>query len=316
MQSPSEHGLLHERDHCPSCWSTTLERTYAEPYTGTGVSAYLRRHYEGRASDAVRGGLYELARCSSCTLTFQKYVPDEALVDEIYNRWIPSSELDRSMRDWTLDQYRYVAEEVQYLIQHFGRRPNQLHFLDFGFGWAQWSRMAMAYGCRVSGVELSHERAEHGRSIGLEVLALDGLPPGRFDFIHTEQVLEHLTEPRPIVKRLAEALAPGGLIKISVPDAAASLGALRKSREFGALTPAQQMPIAPLEHVNSFSHASLVAFARTLGLAPVRPNFYRLYNSASGLLQPRQLLRVLARPVYRHVYPRSTFQYFRRENAG
>ena len=32
--------------------------------------------------------------------------------------------------------------------------------LDFGFGWAHWSRMAMAYGCRVSGVELSQERAD------------------------------------------------------------------------------------------------------------------------------------------------------------
>lgn len=306
---------MKQRDHCPACWSTALATSYAEPYIGTGVAGYLRRHYEGRASTAVNDDVYELARCGGCGLAFQKFIPDAALLDEIYNRWIPRSELDRTERDWSLDQYRYVAEEVQYLVQHFGRRPGELKFLDFGFGWAQWSRMALAWGCQVSGVELSRERRDHGRAIGVNVLDLDALPDGDFDFIHTEQVVEHLTEPREVLQRLVRALAPGGMVKISVPDARGSLAALAKQREFGALTAWQQMPIAPLEHVNSFNHESLVAFARTLGLKPVRPSFRRLYNSASGLMEPRQLLRVLARPVYRHVYPGSTFMYFAAEVA-
>ena len=64
--------------------------------------------------------------------------------------------------------------------------------------------------------------------------------------------------------------------------------------------------------INSFTHDSLVAFGKTVGLKPVRPSFYQLYNSASGMLQPKNVARVVARSVYRHVYPRSTFVYFER----
>jgi hypothetical protein len=35
-----------------------------------------------------------------------------------------------------------------------------------------------------------------------------------------------------------------------------------------------------------------------------------LYNGCSGWLEPRQALRNLLRPLYRHVYPKSTFVHF------
>lgn len=300
------------RTHCPACLSPSLSQVYEEPYAGEGIQNYLQAHYEGKASRAADDFVYVLARCDRCGLTFQKNIPGDRLLGEIYNTWVPGTDLEREHRNYSLDEYRYLAEQVQFVIQYFGLAPAELKMLDFGFGWAHWSRMAMGYGCRVSGVELSEERARHGESVGVEVLRLDDLPEQTFRFIHTEQVFEHLAEPRVVLDRLVAALAPGGLIKISVPNAVAALKKIGQGQRFGALSAGDQMPIAPLEHINAFSHPSLVAFGKAAGLKPILPGFYRLYNSASGMLQPRNLARVLARPVYRHLFPRSTFVYFER----
>jgi 2-polyprenyl-3-methyl-5-hydroxy-6-metoxy-1,4-benzoquinol methylase len=302
--------VMKSRNRCPGCLSDSLSVVYEESYGGPGIRNYMARHYEGNASSAADACSYELVRCNSCTLAFQKHVPDDRLLDEIYNGWVPGTELDRTHRNYSLDDYRYLAEQVQYVIQYFGVPPGELSVLDFGFGWAHWSRMAMAYGCDVYGVELSEERLRHGQSVGIKVVELADLPAKKFRFIHTEQVFEHLTEPRAVLERLVQALAVDGLIKISVPNAGPSLKKLARHGDFSALSPAHQMPIAPLEHVNAFNHDSLVAFGKTLGLKPVRPNFFKLYNSASGLLAAKNLARVLARPFYRHIFPRSTFVYF------
>jgi transcription elongation factor Elf1 len=303
---------MKNRHQCPACLSNHLEVVYEESYAAEGVQSYLERHYEGRASNSADGYDYRLAACQRCGLTFQQEVPDDDLLGEVYNSWVPGTELEREHRDYSLDEYRYLAEQIQFVIQYFKTSPGSLNMLDFGFGWAHWSKMAMAYGCCVSGVELSEERSQHGRGIGINVLNLEQLPPSQFHFIHTEQVFEHLTAPREVLARLVSSLLPGGLIKISVPDAGHTLKKISQGTQFGALSPADQMSIAPLEHINAFSYDSLVLFGKTLGLKPLRPSFYQLYNSASGLLQVKNLLRVLARPVYRHVYPRSTFVYFQK----
>jgi transcription elongation factor Elf1 len=314
-QSPQDgtqprESALKTRTSCPACLSSSLAVVYREPYTGSGMQAYLARQYEGHASRTAEAGVYTLARCAHCGLVFQQQVPDDALLGEIYNDWVPGTELEREHRDYSLDEYRYLAEQVQFIIQYFGLPPSELDALDFGFGWAHWSRMAMGFGCNVWGVELSEERASYGRSVGLRVVGLADLPPRRFRFINTEQVFEHLTEPRQVLEQLRDALSSDGVIKISVPNAAAAVKKISHGKSFGALSAGDQMPIAPLEHINAFSHDSLVAFAKELGLKPLRPSLYRLYNSASGLLQPKSLARAIARPMYRHIFPRTTFVYF------
>lgn len=303
-------SALKIRTECPGCLSASLSLVYEEPYTGAGIQAYLARQYEGHASGTADTGVYALARCNRCGLAFQQQVPGENLLGEIYNGWVPGTEFEREHRNYSLDEYRYLAEQVQFIIQHFGLAPGELDMLDFGFGWAHWSKMAMGFGCNVWGVELSEERARHGASVGLRVIGLADLPARRFRFINTEQVFEHLTEPRQVLEKLRDALSGDGVIKISVPNAASALKKISQGGKFGALSTDDQMPIAPLEHINAFTHDSLVAFGKEFGLKPLRPPLLRLYNSASGLLQPRNLARVMARPVYRHIFPRTTFVYF------
>lgn len=302
-------GALTLRERCPCCLSSRVSLVYEEPYAGVGVSEYLIRHYEGRASPLPDGFVYRLSRCGDCGLTFQAFIPDQRMLDDIYDHWVEGSRSEAESQ-FDLNQYRYLSEQVEFMIQHVGKRPAEIKALDFGFGWGHWARMAMGYGCDVFGVELSRERQAFGRSIGMHVVDLDELPSGTFDFVHTEQVFEHLAHPRQVVDKLAAALQPNGLLKISVPDAARALSKLAGVGAFRALDAGEQMAIAPLEHINSFTRESLVAFARCAGLRPLRPSLRHIYNATSGMLEAKRVARVLARPIYRHILRRGTFMYF------
>ena len=133
------------RSNCPACLSTSLSAIYQEPYRADSIQNYLKRHYEGRASHAADHYTFELSSCAGCGLVFQQQVPDDDMLGEIYNGWVPSTDLDREHRDYGLDEYRYLSEQVQFVIEYFGLRPSQLSMLDFGFGWAHFSKMAMGY---------------------------------------------------------------------------------------------------------------------------------------------------------------------------
>ena len=309
MPDTSQH-LIRRRTACPACEAQRFEVVYREPLDSPAIAAFMARHYHGNARWRFAGCDYEVVRCASCGLHFQPSVPTSILLSEIYDEWLPASERADVATHYRLQDYRYVAAQVQFLLRQLNRPPHSVAVLDFGFGWAEWSKMAMAHGCDVSGVELSQARIAHARSIGMKVVDGAALPDGAYDIIQSEQVFEHLIEPGLVLRRLARALKPHGILKVGVPDAARALRRLRNVRNLGELPPRLVMPVHPLEHINCFTHASLVAMGAQAGLKPLRPSLLKLYNSASGWLEPKLALHQLAREVYRHVYPKSTFIYF------
>lgn len=302
--------ILSRRNRCPGCEHDAISTLYSERMDSPGISRYMQDHYQRRVTRDFSGYDFELAKCNHCGLAFQAQVPTPELIEEIYDQWLPATERAVMASRMNLDSYRYLAEQVEFMLRHFRCHPSELKVLDFGFGWAEWARMAGAYGCDVSGCELSKVRIEHAKSLGVKVLDSDSLPDNEFHFINTEQVFEHLLEPGAMLKKLAASLRPGGLVKLSVPNAAKSIRRLLGKKTFSALSDDDIMPIAPFEHVNSFTYDSLAAMAREAGLSPLRPSLRKLYNSSSGWMEPKSALKVLVRPIYRHVYPKSTFAYF------
>jgi hypothetical protein len=258
----------------------------------------------------LKGYDYELVRCIACRLTYQRTVPAGNLISEIYEEWIPPGERERLQELYTLEDFCYWAEQVQLVVQHFNISPHLLRILDFGMGWAEWALMAKAFGCQVAGSELSVARLQHARSLGIETLTWDQLPSRKFHFINTEQVFEHLLEPLLVLKHLTQSLDDGGILKISVPNCRSVLRKLSKSRDLDSLSSEDIIPVAPLEHINCFDYRSLVTLARQAALRPLRPRLRLIYNSSSGWLSPRRALRLALRPVYRHLFPKSTYVFF------
>jgi Methyltransferase domain len=307
--------ILEERAACPGCGHDTAGVLLRERYDSAPIDSFLRQQYEGRARlGQLSGCFYELVRCERCELAYQRTVPGPGLLGELYDEWIPSSERERLARLRDVYVPDYWAQQIHFIIEHLGLKPCDVTMLDFGMGWAEWASMARAYGCEVYGSELSVERIRYAHSIGIPTLDWAQIGQRAFHYINTEQVFEHLLEPLQVLRHLAGALAPRGVIKISVPDSRTALRTVSRKRSFEALSASQRIPVQPLEHVNCFEYRTLARLAAAAGLKPLRPRIRLIYNASSGWLSIRRAARLLARPVYRHVYPKSTFTYFVRDS--
>jgi hypothetical protein len=195
---------------------------------------------------------------------YQQDVPDSETLSEIYDDLLFEPKEARAVRG--LHERRGYAFQVEEMLKYFARHPSSVHVLDYGMGWGSWLQMAQAYGCRVSGAELSVVRAESALP-GVEVLPTDGLPTEVFDFINTEQVFEHLVDPFETGTRLVGALRPGGLLRISVPNGQRIRSLLEAPDWFAPKrSPCSLNPVAPLEHLNCFTHDALTRFGHQLGL--------------------------------------------------
>lgn len=96
-------------------------------------------------------------------------------------------------------------------------------WLDVGASTGAFVGAAAAAGLDVEGVEVSDRAAAAARRRGLAVhtSAVETFEPARrYAVITAFDVVEHLPDPLPLLARVRDWLAPGGLLAIAVPNAA------------------------------------------------------------------------------------------------
>ena len=174
-------------------------------------------------------------------------------------------------------------------------------------------------GCKTHGFDLSDARLERARKLGIETMTWDEIPEDKFDFVNTEQVFEHLTDPFDVISRLANSLKPNGVLKISVPFAKDMASRLRQP-DWNApkYTNKSLNPVLPLEHVNCFSVDSITALGARVGLKLVAPSWVRSYafifeKGAISWGNPKNLLRSFLRPCYKRIYAHNLYVWLRKE---
>jgi SAM-dependent methyltransferase len=173
--------------------------------------------------------------------------------------------------------------------------------------------MASAFGCDSYGTELSETRIKYAQAKGIKVIAWDEIPQYRFDFINTEQVFEHIPEPLQTLRHLKTALKPGGIIKVSVPEAD---DIKRRLRLMDWKAPKDSRnslnPVAPLEHINFFRTKSLTKMARAAGMEevfiPIKLQF-RYSFDWGGI---KQVAKNFLGPIYRNILRKGNYRFFRK----
>ncbi|MBU6471562.1 MAG: methyltransferase domain-containing protein, partial [Alphaproteobacteria bacterium] len=195
-----------ERRSCPVCGAARGNVLFDARYDSERVAAYLAEWY-GQVDLAPLAGIrYTVKKCNECGFVFQVVVPAGAFLEVLYDGWI-GGEAREELRDrYVAADYRYLAFQVDWILRYFRKPPREIAVFDFGMGWSEFLEMARAFGCDVAGMELSEKRVCYAQSIGVQTISMDELPEGAFDFINTEQVFEHLAEPRQVLERLARAV--------------------------------------------------------------------------------------------------------------
>lgn len=275
--APVERPQFSRRLVCPCCNSSEKEELYRCRFDQDPIRGYLNDFYGVRARkgiEVVNSASYVLCRCCACSLIYQLEIGNDALLECLYEDWITPRQSKEKDQHRKLSYHLRSATEIISVLAHLDKNPADVRFFDFGMGWGRWCRLASGFGCQVSGAELSAERISHARSLGIAIVAWDEIPNQRFNFINTEQVFEHLVAPRETLLHLVKALAPGGLLKLSVPNGTKTTKLLQHPDWTAPKrAPCSLNAVAPLEHINCFSRETLLRFGSEAGLQPVELNY-------------------------------------------
>ena len=155
---------------------------------------------------------FDLVECGSCRVRYLDPLPTQQQLAAFYAPQYYGS-------DW----YKQLGRGMAFASQELNRLPAG-RFLDVGCGLGYFIEGIRRHsGWSVSGVEFSAEAVAHARGhLRLDVrqgeLVECGLPPRSFDFIHVNNVLEHVRDPREFLRECRRLLSPGGLFYLSVPN--------------------------------------------------------------------------------------------------
>jgi len=314
------HPWFVARDKCPACASGDFRTIYQSQYDKPPIRDYLAGFYSPRGMvefEYLEGATYNLCECDVCGLIFQRDIPNESLMERLYEHWIdPRKSFTQHQEQDGLGCYAYYAQEIMQIIAYLGKGPPSLSFLDFGMGWGRWALMAKAFGCDSFGLELSAERIQHAKSNGIKVIEWGDIPRYRFDFINTASVFEHIPEPLQTLRHLSSGLKADGLLKISVP-AAPDIERRLKIMDWRSPKGSRNSlnPVAPLEHINFFRRRSLAKMAVQAGLDEVFIPIRVQYQYLTDWTGTKKIAKNLLLPLYRTFSKRHNYIFLRKVAA-
>lgn len=296
------------REACPCCLSQNSVTLYKAEYAEPKIREYLKSHYSfrtGAGYEYLENAYYILNECKDCGLVYQREIPNEHLMYKLYEEWIDPQQTLEGHKNKNTEYFVHKAKQIIDLIEYFGIMPGKLKFLDFGMGWGSWCRLAKGFGCEVYGAELSNARIDYAQASGIQIVKWEEMPNYQFDFINTEQVFEHIPAPFETLKYLKLSLKSNGIIKVSVPDGWDMKRRL-KIEDWTAFKGSQNSlnPVAPLEHINCFTHDTLVRMARKAGLNLIVIPESRMMslkkNAAlmSSKISPKEKIKSVVKPYY------------------
>lgn len=186
-----------------------------------------------------------------------------------------------------LRELEYRRRDARVRLRYIEPWASSGRLLDVGAAGGAFVAEAAARGFDASGIEPVPSFARAAREeLGVDVregaLADVELEQDAYRAITLWHVLEHIPQPVQALRRLAGALAPGGIVALEVPNAGSAI-ALRLGTGWASLEPDV--------HVNQFAPASLRAAIERAGLelCDMRTSAITPYLGVRARLDPRHL---------------------------
>lgn len=252
---PIDERLRDWRDHSPSVASPDfMEAPIPEGFElvncpGCGSDKWtLARTVRDWAMDPARQ--LHIVRCNVCGLHFTNPRPDAEHLAAYYTSEYPcykpqrgenqrSTKISTAIRAWVFASAYGSPEKkprgwrgaVAAVVKLF--KPARLfgfgipyrgegRLLDFGCGNGTFLRRMASVGWDATGLDIGADAVAAVEASGIPAfqgtLPHPALPPGAFDVITMRQSLEHVPEPRPVLKAAFDLLRPGGCLVIDIPN--------------------------------------------------------------------------------------------------
>lgn len=261
-------------------------------------------HYSGDWRSALADADFSLVRCAACGMLWHRRVIAPEWVPIVYGEWADAEQASRFEAAHTVKSFDPKESGVQRIklvlrILHLvGSTARQPTLLDFGCGSGALLRTAEGLGMSVQGIDVSASRSmavrEAGYPVWPDLEAYDADMDADADAVVLSQVLEHVADPLRLLRAMHARMSEDGVLFVAVPDCTG----ITVPRDFGSFH-----KVAPVEHMNAFTPATLTKICQRAGFAPIeRPTAF-VTTSLRGAL--RSSVNWLWRP-------RSTDQLFRR----
>jgi 2-polyprenyl-3-methyl-5-hydroxy-6-metoxy-1,4-benzoquinol methylase len=226
---------------CPNCPGSPVRKVFVAPAGG------------------------RIVQCTRCGLQFAEDYPEiESADTEIYGEeYFRASLEERERRKGIFDQ---LVAEVESVIGRKGR------LLDVGTGEGTLLLAAAERGWTPEGTEIAsvmvhHMREKFGLTIHQGVLEELDLTPRSFDAIVMNHVLEHVSDPKITLEKVAELLAPGGAVRIEVPNLASLSNRVKSFQSRFGLKRNRWKHYSPDHHFWFFTPRTLKATLESAGLS-------------------------------------------------
>jgi methionine biosynthesis protein MetW len=166
---------------------------------------------------------------------------------------------------------RWEASKIADYTRYVGR--GDANILDVGCGrgrlLALMRRLSTSW--NLYGIELDAEAVAAARANGFSVAQTtleEYEPEARFDLIILQQVIEHVAQPRQVMRKIRGLLNPGGVVVIETPNLAGwdyrlfrsgAWGGYHFPRHWALFTPAQLKRLATEERFEIVEHQNLMS---------------------------------------------------------
>jgi 2-polyprenyl-3-methyl-5-hydroxy-6-metoxy-1,4-benzoquinol methylase len=207
---------------------------------------------------------HDYFRCVACGLVSTYPYPSEAEILEHYTKGFDEGNYYR-LRQWGAQYMKIYAGMADFLKQSMavhGLNLASAKVLDIGCFTGDFIEVLDNEGAKAYGIELQSRAVEianqrfPGRVYQTDVFD-STLPKSQFDVISMLGLIEHVTEPVNLLRRVTDILTPGGILLIQTPNSGSLLASLL--RQFWP-------PYAPIEHIHLFSRRSLETALSQLGI--------------------------------------------------
>ena len=168
--------------------------------------------------------LYPYHACRECGTWFVPLAIDDSVFDAYFARVPEAKGLSGSMmsgrdqvtRDSDRERFGQYFQMLQPLL---AGRTERVRYLDIGSGVGHSVELATELGWDARGEELSEVAVTTARAKGRNVAHPGTREPGaQFDVVSLFETLEHITDPDRVLADAVAALAPMGIVMITVPN--------------------------------------------------------------------------------------------------